>query len=124
MLLICSKTNNRSSCPVVPRICMTKPKLTVNETKTRVCKLPEDKFDFLGHTFGRCYSLKTGRAYIGTVPSRRRVKRICERISELTGRDQTLLDQATVIAKLNRVMTGWGQLLLSRASQQSLPSGG
>jgi len=26
----------------------------VNETKTRVCKLPEEKFDFLGYTFGRC----------------------------------------------------------------------
>jgi len=46
---------------------MTKLKLTVNETKTRVCKLPEEKFDFLGYTFGRCYSPKTGRAYIGTV---------------------------------------------------------
>src|SRR5215471_3596913 len=35
---------------------MTKLKLTVNETKTRVCKLPEEKFDFLGYTFGQCYS--------------------------------------------------------------------
>jgi retron-type reverse transcriptase len=34
---------------------MTKLKLTVNETKTRVCKLPEEEFDFLGYTFGRCY---------------------------------------------------------------------
>jgi len=33
---------------------MTKLKLTVNETKTRVRKLPEEKFDFLGYTFGRC----------------------------------------------------------------------
>ena len=39
---------------------MSKLKLTVNETKTRVCKLPEEKFDFLGYTFGRCYSPKTG----------------------------------------------------------------
>ena len=68
---------------------MTKLKLTVNETKTRVCKLPEEKFDFLGYTFGRCYSPKTGRAYIGTVPSKKRVLRICEAISEMTGRDQT-----------------------------------
>jgi hypothetical protein len=86
---------------------MTKLKLTVNETKTRVCKLPEEKFDFLGYTFGQCYSLKTGRAYIGTVPSQKRVKRICATISELTGRDQTLLDQEVVVAKLNRMITGW-----------------
>jgi hypothetical protein len=49
---------------------MTKLKLTVNETKTRVCKLPKEKFDFLGHTLGRCDSSKTGRAYLGTVPRR------------------------------------------------------
>jgi Group II intron, maturase-specific domain len=78
-----------------------------NETKTRVCKLPEEKFDFLGYTFGRCYSPMTGRAYRGTVPSKKRVIRICETISEMTGRDQTLLDQEMVVAKLNRTIIGW-----------------
>ena len=86
---------------------MMKLKLTVNETKTRVCKLPDEKFDFLGYTFGQCYSPKTGRAYIGTVPSQKRVKRICKAISELTGRDQILLDQELVVARLNRVLMGW-----------------
>jgi RNA-directed DNA polymerase len=50
---------------------------------------------------------KTGRAYIGTVPSKKRVMRICETISEMTGRDQTLLDQEMVVGKLNRTMIGW-----------------
>jgi group II intron reverse transcriptase/maturase len=86
---------------------MTKLKLTVNETKTRVCKLPDEKFDFLGYTFGRCYSPKTGRAYLGTVPSKKRVLRNCETISEATGRDHILLDQEMVVAKLNRTMIGW-----------------
>ncbi|HXW56446.1 MAG TPA: group II intron reverse transcriptase/maturase [Candidatus Cybelea sp.] len=86
---------------------MTRLKLTVNETKTRVCKLPGEKFDFLGYTFGRCYSPKTGRAYIGTVPSKKRVSRICEGISAMTGRDQTLLDQRVMVARLNRIMIGW-----------------
>ncbi len=79
----------------------------MNETKTRVCKLPGEKFDFLGYTFGQCYSPKTGRAHLGTIPSRKRVKRICETISELTGRDQILLDQEIVVARPNRVLTGW-----------------
>jgi RNA-directed DNA polymerase len=86
---------------------MTKLKLTVNETKTRVCKLPDEKFDFLGYTFGRCYSPKTGSSYMGAVPSKKRVTRICEAISAMTGRDQTLLDQATMVGKLNRTMIGW-----------------
>jgi len=86
---------------------MTKLKLTVNETKTRVCQLPEEKFDFLGYTFGQCYSMKTGRAYLGTTPSKKRVRRICERISEETRRSKTQLDRKTVVATLNRMMIGW-----------------
>ena len=86
---------------------MQKLKLTVNETKTRVCKLPEEKFDFLGYTFGRCYSPQTGRAYLGTVPSKKRVIRLCEAISSETGRNKTLLDQETVVGTLNRMMIGW-----------------
>jgi group II intron reverse transcriptase/maturase len=86
---------------------MTKLKLTVNETKTRVCRLPGEKFDFLGYTFGQCYKLQTGLAYIGTVPSKKRVIRICAAISEMTGREYTPLGQEQVVAKLNRVMIGW-----------------
>ena len=86
---------------------MSKLKLTVNETKTRVSRLPEEKFDFLGYTFGRCYSPKTGRTYIGTVPSKKRVQRICAEISGMTGQNRTLLDHEQVVAKLNRMMGGW-----------------
>jgi RNA-directed DNA polymerase len=86
---------------------MTKLKLTVNETKTRVAKLPEEKFDFLGYTFGRCYSTKTGRAYLGTIPAKSRVVRICDAISEDTGHDRTQLDPEIVVKKLNQRMNGW-----------------
>jgi RNA-directed DNA polymerase len=60
-----------------------------------------------GLPFGRCYSPKTGRAYLGTVPSKKRMIRICEAISEMTGRDQTLLDQKIVVGRLNRTIIGW-----------------
>ena len=43
---------------------MGKLKLTVNEEKTRICKVPEGEFDFLGYTFGRMYSARTGQARI------------------------------------------------------------
>ncbi len=89
------------------RVMMTKLKLTVNETKTRVAKLPEEKFEFLGYTFGRCYSTKTGRAYLGTVPAKKRVIRICQAISDETGRNRTQLDHKTVVTKLNQMMNGW-----------------
>src|SRR5256714_6479193 len=105
-LVICCRGRAEEALAIMRDI-MRKLQLTVNETKTRVCKLPDEKFDFLGYTFGRCYSPKTGRAYLGTVPSKKRVLRICETISEATGRDHILLDQEMVVAKLNRTMIGW-----------------
>src|SRR5262249_11675842 len=42
------------------RTMMSKLKLTVNETKTRLCRLPEETFDFLGYTLGRNYDRRTG----------------------------------------------------------------
>ena len=44
---------------------MGKLKLTVNEEKTRICRVPEGEFDFLGYTFGRMYSARTGKARSG-----------------------------------------------------------
>jgi len=105
-LVICCRGNAEEALATMRGI-MKKLRLTVNETKTRVCKLPEEKFDFLGYTFGRCYSPQTGRAYLGTVPSKKRVFRICEAISSETGRNKTLLDQQTVVGTLNRMMIGW-----------------
>jgi len=89
------------------QVMMSKLKLTVNETKTRVCKLPEEKFDFLEYTFGRCYSTKTGRPYLGTVPSKKRVQRICEAISDETGRNRTTLAAEEVVKTLNQMLNGW-----------------
>jgi len=40
-------------------------KLTVNEEKTRICKVPEGEFDFRVYTFGRLYSATTGKARTG-----------------------------------------------------------
>ena len=77
------------------------------EVHVRFCERLGVKSPGLLFPFGRCYSPKTGRAYMGTVPSKKRVIRICEAISAMTGRDQTLLEQEIVVAKLNRTMIGW-----------------
>jgi RNA-directed DNA polymerase len=45
-MVICCRGHANDALATMRRI-MQKLKLTVNETKTRVCKLPEEKFDFL-----------------------------------------------------------------------------
>jgi RNA-directed DNA polymerase len=86
---------------------MDKLKLTVNETKTHVCRLPEEQFDFLGYTFGRFYSPRTGEAYLGTRPSQKKVQRLCREASELTASNTTFLDEEVMIGRLNRKLIGW-----------------
>jgi RNA-directed DNA polymerase len=105
-LVICCRGRAEEALAAM-QVMMMKLKLTVNETKTRVSKLPEEKFDFLGYTFGRCYSPKTGRAYLGTIPAKTRVIRICQAISGETGRNRTQLDHKTMVTKLNQMMNGW-----------------
>jgi RNA-directed DNA polymerase len=59
---------------------MSKLKFRVNEEKTRICKVPEGEFDFLGYTFGRVYSARTGQARLGYRPSKKSIKRMVEQI--------------------------------------------
>jgi RNA-directed DNA polymerase len=86
---------------------MRKLRLTVNEEKTRICSLPEGHFDFLGYTFGRLYSPRTGSSYIGMRPSKRSVRRAVDNVRALTARNMTWQETTDVVAKLNRVLRGW-----------------
>jgi RNA-directed DNA polymerase len=91
----------------VMRAMMTKLKLTVNEAKTRLCRVPDEKFDFLGYTFGRLYSPRTGGAYVGIRPSAKKINQICAAISEQTQRRWLFLDPEEVAGRLNRMLRGW-----------------
>jgi RNA-directed DNA polymerase len=105
-LVICCKGSAAQALEAM-RSVMTQIKLTVNEEKTRVCRVPNETFDFLGYTFGRCYSPKTGRAYLGTRPSRKSIRRVIERLHAETDRRTGLLDTALIVQRLNRLLQGW-----------------
>jgi len=87
-LVICCKRNAEGALEAMREI-MGRLKLTVNEKKTRVCRLPEEGFDFLGYTFEQMRSpRKNGHPYIGTRPSAKSVKRMKEAIHEETTRQR------------------------------------
>jgi RNA-directed DNA polymerase len=86
---------------------MAKLKLTVNEEKTRICGVPDGEFDFLGYTFGRMYSARTGQARLGMRPSKRSIRRMVEKIHALTDISMTWQETAVLVQALNRALRGW-----------------
>jgi RNA-directed DNA polymerase len=89
------------------RTMMAKLKLTVNEAKTRLCRGPDEPFDFLGYTIGRCYSPQTGWAYIGVRPSAKKIQRLKLKLSEQTERRWGWLDVDAMVGSLNHILRGW-----------------
>ena len=85
-------------------------KLTVNEEKTRTCRVPEGEFDFLGYTFGKRYLAITGKARIALWPSKKSIRRMVEKVYELTLISRTWQETTELIGKFNRMLRG-GELL-------------
>jgi len=104
--VICSR-GHADAAMATMRAMMSRLKLTVNEQKTRRCRLPEDTFTFLSYTFGCHYSRQTGRSYLGPRPALKKVRKLCRTISELTDRRTCPLDTEIVVRKLNQTLRGW-----------------
>ncbi|WP_374063803.1 group II intron reverse transcriptase/maturase [Cupriavidus sp. DF5525] len=106
-LVILCKRGKADEALSAMRAIMGKLKLTVNEEKTRICRVPEGEFDFLGYTFGRMYSAKTGQPRMGMRPAKKSIRRMVEKIHALTALKTGWQETTAMVGKLNRMLRGW-----------------
>jgi hypothetical protein len=106
LVILCRKGKAEQALSRLREI-MGKLKLTVNEDKTRICKVPAGQFDFLGFTFGRLYSPTTGNAYLGMRPSKKSIRRMVEKVHDLTDLNTVWQETTEKVGKVNRALRGW-----------------
>ena len=85
---------------------MTKLGLTINEAKTSLKDARRESFDFLGYTLGPRHFRNGGRWYLGAAPSKKSVRRVKRKISDLL-RPSNTGAWLQVCARLNRLLGGW-----------------
>ena len=80
--------------------------LTLNEKKTSIRDATQERFDFLGYTFGPHYSGRTGHEYLGRSPSKKAVKERKRNVGEyLKPGNKRPWDE--VRDRLNQKLQGW-----------------
>jgi len=104
-VILCREGTGEQAMAAMRRL-MERLGLTVNDKKTRLVKLPGERFDFLGYTVGQFYGHR-GRPYWGTAPSKKSVKRLRERIHAETTNRWNALPVSSRVDELNPLLRGW-----------------
>ena len=80
--------------------------LRLAEEKTRVVHIDEG-FDFLGFTIRRMRKRGTSKHYVYTVPSRRAIQAVKDKVAVKTYRATQNQDLAALLQNVNRTLAGW-----------------
>lgn len=106
--VICCREGQSEQALVTMRQMMERLRLTVNEKKTKRCRVEDgETFTFLGYTFGYQVSRRTGKPYIGPTPAGKKVLSISKRIGALTSVQTQGRSVAEVVHQLNETIVGW-----------------
>jgi hypothetical protein len=97
--VICCRPGNAATAMARMEALMARLGLEVNITKTRIARLPEESFDFLGYT--------VGRFYVGTRPSAKAVRSLLKRIHERTTPQWYADTPLSTVTRINTLLRGW-----------------
>jgi len=81
--------------------------LSLNRTKTRICNVYEEPFDFLGYSFAPRHRFGTGRKYVAAYPSVVSVHRLKVTLRKMVGNHMSWISEEQLVGEVNRVLRGW-----------------
>jgi len=94
--------------------------LSLNESKTHIVDATQSSFNFLGFSIRMNRGRRTGKPYPNVCPSAKSAKKIKEKLTQMTGRNQTSLPLEIMIRKINLSLRGWTNYFHYRNSSQVL----
>jgi len=106
-VIVCrTKRDAQQALQTVQQI-MSRLKLTLHSTKTRIVDMGQEGFDFLGFHFHKLKSKKTNKLLPYIWPSQKAMKAVREKIRQITTRKRLSNPIEEVIRFLNMVIRGW-----------------
>jgi RNA-directed DNA polymerase len=82
--------------------------LAIHPTKTRLCQVWEESFDFLGYTFGPTRHWQTGKLFLSARPSKKAQRRLKAKVNALLLRGNPM-PWPELRTRLNRLLSGWAE---------------
>jgi group II intron reverse transcriptase/maturase len=106
-VIVCRDRREAQEALRVIKQIMTRLKLTLHPSKTRIVDMGLEGFDFLGFHFQKLKSKKTDKLLPYLWPGQKAMKAVRRKIHEITTRKRLSNPLEEVIKYLNRVIRGW-----------------
>jgi hypothetical protein len=106
-VIVCQSQQDAQEALQKVKQIMTRLKLTLHPTKTRIVDMGQEGFDFLGFHFHKGKSKSTHKLVPYNWPGQKAMKAVREKIRGITERKQLYNTPEEVIQSLNPVIRGW-----------------
>ena len=106
IVILCRRTKTDKAMATLRHV-LDRLGLSLNEAKTKTVNAHKEKFDFLGFTIWMAMSKKTGNDYAHVQPSKKSLRIIKDRVTELTTRYRTAKPLGLVVGEVNATVRGW-----------------
>jgi RNA-directed DNA polymerase len=119
-VIVCRGKNEAQQAMSVVRQIMTRLRLQLHPTKTKLVNLKQEGFEFLGFHFQKVIGRKSGKLVPLMWPGKKAMNAVRDRIRERTDRSALGMPLAEIVAQLNPIIRGWRNYFVIGHSMRQL----